>query len=249
MAHQIGLIKISGKLNDLSFFKSKYGYIVRTKGGASGTRIKTDPAFARTRENNQEFAELNHAGKWIRTSLRNITANESDALVVSRMVKQLAQVIKLDISNLRGNRKVGVGLSTVEGKAHLKGFNFNIESVLNQVLKSNYHVDMVNGVVRIPDFIPQQDLVCPSGATHCSIEAAWSKIDFITGAFNSSKSLVVTLTLDLTPTEVVLNPTQLPTGAGILFVVLKVSFLQEVNGQLYPLKNGVMNAIELVSIS
>ncbi|MBK9719767.1 MAG: hypothetical protein IPO85_20070 [Saprospiraceae bacterium] len=40
MGRQIGLIKISGKFNDLSFYKSKDGYIVRTKGGASKARIK-----------------------------------------------------------------------------------------------------------------------------------------------------------------------------------------------------------------
>ncbi|MBK8244335.1 MAG: hypothetical protein IPK88_12980 [Saprospiraceae bacterium] len=66
----------------------------------------------------------------------------------------------------------------------------------------------------------------------------------MTGAFSSSKSPAVTLALDLTSSDVVLNPAMLPTGAGILFVVINVSFLQEVNGQLYALKTGSFNAIE-----
>lgn len=106
----------------------------------------------------QEFAEMNQAGKWIRTSLRSISSNGSDGRAVSRLVKQLAQVLKTDTTNLRGFRKVGVGLSTVEGKAILNGFNFNNESVLSQVLKSNYQVDTATGNVSISDFIPQQDL-------------------------------------------------------------------------------------------
>ena len=249
MGRQIGVIKISGKLNDLSFYKSKDGYIVRTKGGASRARIKTDPAFARTRENNQEFAEINHSGKWIRTSFRNITGNESDALVVSRMVKQLSEVIKLDSMNLRGSRKVGMGISTAEGKKVLKGFNFNIASLLSKVLKVNYQVDSVSGVVRISEFIPQQDLVCPASATHCRIESAWSEIDFASGVIHSSISPAKSLVLDQTKSSVVLTPARTPIGSGILFVVLKVSFFQEINGEMYSLNNGALNAIEIVSVS
>ncbi|MBK6698935.1 MAG: hypothetical protein IPG55_03370 [Saprospiraceae bacterium] len=248
MGRQIGLIKISGKFNDLSFYKSKDGYIVRTKGGASKARIKTDPAFARTRENNQEFTEINHSGKWIRTSFRNITANESDALVVSRMVTQLSKVIKLDTINLRGSRKVGMGLSTIEGKKLLKGFNFNMDSILSKVLKSNYQVDIASGVLRIPDFMPQQDLICPASVTHCKIESAWSEIDFASGVIHSSTSPAVSLVLDQTKTNVVLSPAQAPTGVCILFIVLKVSFFQEINGVVYLLNIGGLNAMELVAI-
>lgn len=49
MARQSSLIKISGTLEDLTFFKSADGHMVRMKGGVSGDRIKNDPAFARTR--------------------------------------------------------------------------------------------------------------------------------------------------------------------------------------------------------
>ncbi|HRI35269.1 MAG TPA: hypothetical protein PLD02_16085, partial [Saprospiraceae bacterium] len=151
--------------------------------------------------------------------------------------------------NLRGSRKVGMGLSTKEGNKLLKGFNFNIESLLSKVLKANYHVDSVSGVVRIPDFIPQQDLVCPASATHCRIESAWSEIDFTSGVIHSSISPASSLVLDQTKSSVVLTPAQSPTGTGILFVVLKMSFNQEINGQVYSLNNGSLNAIEIVSVS
>ena len=155
----------------------------------------------------------------------------------------------MDTINLRGFRKVGMGLSTTEGKKLLKGFNFNIASQLSKVLKANYQVDNASGVVRIPDFIPQQDLVCPASATHCRIESAWSEIDFASGAIHSSISPTVSLVLDQTKTNVVLTPAQPPTGTGILFVVLKVSFFQEMNGEVYSLNNGSLNAIEIVSVS
>ena len=155
MDHQINLIKMVSKLNGLSFFNSKNGFIFRRPAGPSKKRIQTDPAYFRTRENNKEFGEISRVGKWIRTSLRHITGTESDDLVVSRLVKQLALVIKTDTTNLHGDRKVGFGLLTADGKAHLQGFNFNINSELRNVLKCNYHVDIASGVVSIPDFVPQ----------------------------------------------------------------------------------------------
>ena len=87
MDNQINLLKMIGRLNGLSFLHTKHGDFFRKKGGASKTQIKTNPAFARTREINKEFGEISRAGKWIRTSLKHITGTESDDLVVSRLVK------------------------------------------------------------------------------------------------------------------------------------------------------------------
>jgi hypothetical protein len=55
MAKQEGTFKINGTIGDLTFYKSSGQYLVRQKGGVSGDRIKNDPNFARTRENNNEF--------------------------------------------------------------------------------------------------------------------------------------------------------------------------------------------------
>ena len=126
MARQSSLIKINGTLEDLTFFKSADGHMVRMKGGVSGDRIKNDPVFARTRENMQEFGEMGRTGKLIRTSLRNLISNGSDSRSASRLLKSISQVLKEDTTSSRGLRKVGIGLSTSEGKALLVGFNFNI---------------------------------------------------------------------------------------------------------------------------
>ena len=49
MARQKGIIKFTGKIGDLSFYKSKDGFLALEKGGVEADRIKNDPAFARTR--------------------------------------------------------------------------------------------------------------------------------------------------------------------------------------------------------
>jgi hypothetical protein len=53
MARQTGLIKIKGTLDNVNFYKSKDGDLARMKTSVDGTRIANDPAFERTRENNQ----------------------------------------------------------------------------------------------------------------------------------------------------------------------------------------------------
>ena len=55
MGKLAGIIKLEGTLDGLTFYKSADGYLVRTKGGVSKTKIMNDPSFARTRENLCEF--------------------------------------------------------------------------------------------------------------------------------------------------------------------------------------------------
>ena len=52
---------------NLNFYKGKEGdYLVKRKGGINANRMKTDPAFARTRENDTEFANSATSGKLLR---------------------------------------------------------------------------------------------------------------------------------------------------------------------------------------
>ena len=50
MARQSGIIKLEGKIGDLSFYKTRDGFLAREKGGVEADRIKNDPAFALTRK-------------------------------------------------------------------------------------------------------------------------------------------------------------------------------------------------------
>ena len=80
MAKLKSVIKIEGTLNELTFYKTQDGNLVRTKGGISGNRIANDPKFARTRENNNEFSSAAKSGKLIRNALRNLMAESHQDL-------------------------------------------------------------------------------------------------------------------------------------------------------------------------
>ena len=55
MARQKGIIKLKGTIGDITFYKTQDGHLAREKGGIDASRIASDPAFQRTRENGSEF--------------------------------------------------------------------------------------------------------------------------------------------------------------------------------------------------
>ena len=71
MARLKGLLKIEGTLDNLTFYKTQDGHLVKTKSGVSGDRIANDPNFQRTRENGSEFGSSASAGKLLRNAVRN----------------------------------------------------------------------------------------------------------------------------------------------------------------------------------
>jgi hypothetical protein len=70
MARQSGILPIEGTIGNITFFKSKDGYMVRQKGGVPADKILTDPAFQRTRENNAEFGRAGKACRLFRNVFR-----------------------------------------------------------------------------------------------------------------------------------------------------------------------------------
>ena len=106
MAKQTSIITLNGKIGGISFYKTKDGYQAREKGGVSKSRIMTDPRYARTRENMQEFAENASAAKLLKDAIRPAIVKISDPKLHIRLTSQMMKVLKSDLVNSRGNRKV-----------------------------------------------------------------------------------------------------------------------------------------------
>jgi hypothetical protein len=248
MARQSGLIKIKGTLDNVSFYKTKDGDLARMKTSLDGKRIANDPAFVRTRENNSEFGSSAAAGKLLRDSIRTMMQNASDGKVTSRLTKLMTQIKNEDATSARGARNVGVGILTPEGKALLKGFNFNIKAILGSILFNPFAVNVATGEITMPNLVPINDVNSTPGATHITLRGAWAKIDFATGETSVEETNAVNLPLDATSTNVALTPGAAPVGAGTDVYLLMIEFFQEVNGNQYSLKNGAYNALSIVEI-
>ena len=249
MGRQKSILKIEGTLDDLTFYKSVDGHLIRTKGGVSKERIKTDPAFRRTRENIEEFTELVVSGKVIKSAFRNLLGNSTDARMSSRLTTLLSKVQKTDISSIRGKRKVGVGLSLPLGRSLLEHFNFNSRSILSQVFTGTYSMDQLSRKVTVLIQNAELDIQSPQGSTHFVLECGWAIIDFANNTTVTAQSESVRHGLSEKNLSIELSPLVPPSGSGVLMVGLKISFLQELNGQSYALNNGAHNAIELISVT
>ena len=248
MAKNDGIIKIKGTLDNMTFYKSMDGDMIRKKGGVSKKRIMKDPAFARTRENISEFTSSAQSGKLLRLAVNDLLQQAKDSRVTSRLTKVMMEIQKLDTVDVRGQRKVSIGIEEDEGKALLLGFNFNKRANLSSVLRAFYSTDAVTGEVSIPDFQPATGVVAPEGATHVGLRSAFVNVDFETGAYEGSTSPVENLELDMSILDVNLIPASVPAGTGTDLVLLLIEFFQEVNGEQYPLRNGAHNSLCIVDI-
>lgn len=249
MARQKGIIKLDGTIGDITFYKSKDGYLAREKGGVPADRIANDPAFQRTRENGAEFGRAGKAGKILRTAIRGMLQNASDSKMVSRLTSEMVKVIQEDVTNTRGQRNV------IDGEAELlEGFEFNINGKLGTTLYAPYTatINRVTGdlAVNIPAFVPLNMIAAPGGATHFKIVSAGAEVDFENETFVVDTSASAILPWDTTATAVLsLSNSVTANSTAPLFVVLGVEFYQEVNSQMYPLKNGAFNALAIVKVS
>ena len=249
MAEQKGIIKLKGTIGDLSFYKSRDGYLAREKGGVDGERIKNDPAFQRTRENGSEFGRAGKAGQILRNAFRLLIQNASDSKVTSRLTKEIHKVIKTDTVNTRGERTVTNGDLSL-----LEGFDFNIQGKLTTTLYAQYDtvVDRAAGSmgVQVPAFVPGNTISYPSGATHFKFLVGAAEVDFEAEGFVFNQ-VVTSGDIELGPQQEAAMELHVPTTAAStldMFLVLGMDFLQEVNGVMYPLKNGSHNPLTIIAI-
>lgn len=249
MARQKGIIKLQGTLDDISFYKSGDGYLVRQKSHLDGKRIATDPAFQRTRENGAEFARAGKAVRVLRTSVRPMLINVKDRLMTSRLTRVMMKVLQADVVNPRGLRNV------IDGEAELlTGFEFNQNGTLGTTLYAPYttEIDRQAGVLTLSldPYVASQMIVAPSGSTHFKIVSAGVEIDFEGEAFTTDRKETPFLPWDTNVTPALIHVHNVTAGSTHpLFLLMGIVFFQEVNGAYYPLKNGAHNPLRIVAVS
>ncbi|MBN8642896.1 MAG: hypothetical protein J0L86_13875 [Flavobacteriales bacterium] len=248
MARQKGIIKLKGTIGDITFYKTQDGHLAREKGGIDASRIASDPAFQRTRENGSEFGRAGKAGKLLRTALRPLLINSADGRMVSRLTQAMVKVIQADLVSDRGLRNV------IDGEAELLfGFEFNIRGKLGTSLFAPFvaTIDRVAGEISvdIASFIPANMIAAPSGTTHFKIISGGAEVDFEAETFVVATSETAILPWDATPTAVI-NQVNAVTAASTkpLFLALGVEFYQQINGTMYPLKNGAFNPLSVAKV-
>ncbi|MEN6456945.1 MAG: hypothetical protein ABFD10_22040 [Prolixibacteraceae bacterium] len=249
MAKQEGLVKFRGTIEDVSFYKTKRGYLARKHGGIEKGRIESDPVFQRTRENGAEFGRAGIAGQILRKAFKSLLEKNADREVVSRLTKEMMKVVHSDKASRRGERNVSDGDLSL-----LQGFEFNLNAQMNTVLFVPYRASIDRstgeGEVTIPALVPEGDIELPQGATHYKFISAGAEIDFVSGDFKMVRSMSPEIEIGPEEQPAVTLTNALPAASTLpLFLVLGIEFYQQVNGVFYPLKGESHNSLTLVSVS
>ncbi|MEO0900431.1 MAG: hypothetical protein AAFY71_28740 [Bacteroidota bacterium] len=267
MARQKGLIKYEGNLGGISHYKQKgvKDHLARLANGPSKEQIESDPAFRRTRENNNEFRGCALVGKHLRSSFAKLIKSSADSFITGRLVKYIKQVNLLDSINPRGQRSIALSL----GPEKLKNFEFNRNLSLDTVFSPSFTVSE-NGskneaTLEVEPFLPVDSIAIPEGATHFRILlaiATLSDYDFDplekiykpvneaeNGLAQTTYSAYLPVDQELTvPTTLTATLTGGPTVSGTtsLATAVGIEFYQEVNGTQYLFAQG--NATKFVEI-
>ncbi|MFC4262336.1 hypothetical protein ACFOWM_05580 [Ferruginibacter yonginensis] len=249
MAKQKGIIKVQGTIGDITFSKSRFGYIIKEKTTLDKNRFNADPAFTRTRENASEFGKACKASKLLRTALFALLKNAKDSDLHTRLVTLLMKVIKADATSTRGFRNVMDGETEM-----LQGLEFNNNAQLTNTLYTAYTptINRATGLleIEIPSFIPADAIIAPAGATHYKMVAAGAEVNFEAGNFVSTTSNSTILPIDTLASAPLLLSNQVTANStSPLFLIMGIQFFQQVNDTFYELRNGAFNALSIVSVS
>lgn len=248
MAKFEGIFEIQGTVKGMTFYKSKDGLLIRAKGGVSKQRIKNDPAFQRTRENGAEFKHNSQMGQLLRQTVSPLLRLAKDYRVSSRLNQVMSQIKNLDSVSIRGERQVPIGIGTVEGKALLRGFDFNQNSAFRSVFRTPYSLDTVTGIFTVTDFQSEFHLGIPEGTTHASLSSAVVGIDFATRVYETQYSNKVNFAVNVATQTITLTPDAMPTVTETQLFFLLIEFFQEINGVQYPLKNNLHNVLHILEV-
>lgn len=235
MPKQVGLIKIKGSVDDLTFLETQDGLIAKRRLRSNADKIKNDPNYQQVRNVNAEFATGGNAARLFREAFTTEINKATDNRMNSRLTQQMIKVLQTDPVNEWGLRQVQLGDLLM-----LENFNFNEAApMLSTVkLKPQVAVNRALGQVTviIPAHIPQQFVAAPSGGvTHYRFFGAAAVIDFENDSSTSGRQASANLVydnnegLETTLTLALGSNTTLP-----LFVVLGVEFMVIVNGKTTP---------------
>lgn len=248
MARQEGIIKLNGRIGDLSFYKTRNGYLARDKGGVEAGRIANDPRYQRTRENMAEFGRATKAGKFLRIAFKTLTSQLADKNVSNRLMARMLKVIQADSVNERGLRMV------LDAETELlMGFEFNVKAPISTTVNTVYETarNRATGILTIDlAAFSARDLInSPQGSTHFKLSAASAAINFEEEVFelNGDESAMMEVK-DIAVAAINLSCQLTPASTRPLFLLFGISFYQRVNGADYPLSNAAFNGLTLAQI-
>jgi hypothetical protein len=134
MAYQTGVIEYKGSFKSIRHWKNRKDPKIYAgeKGGANRDLIMNNPAFARTRENMNEFGGCGVAVKAIRRGLIQLLPEHTDTHFTARLMKIIKMINLKDAEGDKGVRAIKISLN----KTMLKSLDLHEKRKIDFELKS-----------------------------------------------------------------------------------------------------------------
>ena len=246
MSFQGGNYLTRGTINNITYRRSRFGWLSGNKSSLTKERVMTSPDFAQTRLVMSEFKRAALAGSLIRHGFKDELKKNKDNSLTNRMLKLLMQVEEGDTTNPFGERTVEDGDVPL-----LKGMDFNIRALISQIFDAPYSaaVDRTTGTITIdiPSFVPVNDLEAPPSTTHFKLTMGALEADFAEGVFVTDEQETAILPWDTTATTAISQALSVTAGTTLpLFAVLGVRYYKLVNGDYWEKCNHQFNFLNMV---
>lgn len=265
MAINKSFVKLEGTLDGLTFYHKNGENVVKTKSAVSKSRIMTDAAYKRTRENMREFGGAARVGKAFREAFAGVVKTMGDTYMGSRLNGIMKRINRNGIG-IRGERDFEV----VTYGEMLKGFEFNKVVPLNSQFFAPSDPPVINAARNevtwtIPDFNTDSFIIIPEGASHFRLVLAAGYVSDY--AYSSTQEGYEPVSVDVngrggvsysadiplvgmvgSVTTLVVDLSTLPLvpATSALFAGIGIIFYQEINSDLYELAQG--NAMKVAAV-
>ncbi|MBY0486246.1 MAG: hypothetical protein K2P85_03510 [Flavobacteriaceae bacterium] len=244
MAKQEGLIRLRGTIDGVNFYFRKGKPIARMAGGGfNGASIKNSATMVRVRENNTEFGHCSKVKKVFSDVLLFHFANRKDVTLHSRLMRLFIAIKDCDLISERGKRTVNLGLQTAAGQHLLTSFEFTAMPF------PDLPMDVASTTLELslPSF-SLSEFKFPLGATHLELFLGVLHLNLDTKTATLNKSASVLLAKGVAVDSFTLTPNVLPNTGGYHLPVLFYSYVQEVNGEVYPLNDSKSFGLRVLDV-
>lgn len=244
MAKQEGLIRLRGTIDGVNFYFRKGKPIARKAGGGfNGASIKNSATMVRVRENNTEFGHCSQVKKAFSDVLLFHFANRKDVTLHSRLMRLFIGIKDCDFISERGKRTINSGLQTAAGQHLLTSFDFTAMSF--PVLPMD--VASTTLELTLPSF-SLTEFKFPVGATHLELFLGVLHLNLDDKTATLNKSASVLLAKGAAVDSITLTPNALSSAGGFRLPVLFYSYVQELNGVLYPLHDSKSFGLRVLDV-
>lgn len=194
MPKVIADFEIIGTIDDLNFYKCGGENLVRQKGksGVTSEGFKKNPIFDRIRMHSSEFGRCSTQSKIFRLLVKDFFDKAKEGSFAGRVNQLLFEIMQEDTEHALGERQLASGLSTVDGKELLLGFEANKLRKLPAVLRRAVVFDWSTRELVLEDLDLIQDINWPEPeANLVHFQLAIANWDYETNAFENQYSEVV----------------------------------------------------------